>query len=66
MTLRDLITDELMGTQIGSGYYAARVVYAEAREMADAVLALPEMKTMYADSLKWQLHQHEQPGKETS
>ena len=66
MTLRDRITDELRGTQIGSGYYAIRVAYGEAREMADAVLALPELKTLYADSLKWQLHQHEQSDKETS
>lgn len=37
---RDEIAEELSGLPIGDGYYQSRVIMAEAREMADAVLAL--------------------------
>lgn len=37
---RDEIAEELNGWPIGDGYYQSRVIMAEAREMADAVLAL--------------------------
>ncbi len=39
-SMRDLIRDELAGWPIGSGYYATAVSVEDAREMADAVLAV--------------------------
>lgn len=37
---REQIADELSGWPIGAGYYASSVANDEARDMADAVLAL--------------------------
>lgn len=39
-SMRDLIRDELAGWHIGSGYYATAVSVEDARDMADAVLAV--------------------------
>ena len=39
-SMRDRIRDELAGWVIGSGYYATAVSVEDARDMADAVLAV--------------------------
>lgn len=39
-SLRDLIRDELAGWPIASGYYSTAVSVDDARDMADAVLAV--------------------------
>lgn len=45
-TFRDAICEEINGLAVGSGYYATRVAWDEAREAGAAILAMPEMQAI--------------------